>query len=263
MMQALQLFLKWFWYFLFSRHKAGHSIHSPFMYRLIREVLMAGGDDDVFKRIESLRRELLRSKEMLVYNDPGAGSIRFGRRRRVSRIVRYSAVKKKYGRLLTRLVRYFKPAVVIELGTSAGISSLYLAAADEHIPVFSVEGVPALSSVAAKGAKRLGLVNITYITGLFSDHFEKLLEKYPGNTFIFLDGHHEEKATLAYFEMVCRKQDSDTVLVIDDIHWSEGMDRAWHTIQQHPSVKITVDLFFMGIVFFRQELQQEHFVIRF
>lgn len=263
MMQALPLFLKWARYILFSRHKYGHGIHSPFMYRLIREALMAGGDEDVFRSIESLRRERLGSKEMLVYEDPGAGSIRSGRRRRVSRIVRYSAVRKKYGRLLTRLVRYFKPAAVIELGTSTGISSFYLAAADAQIPVFSVEGVPALSSVAANGAKRLGLVNITYITSLFSDHFEKLLQKYSGNTMIFLDGHHEEKATLAYFEMVCRKHDADTVLVIDDIHWSGGMDRAWHTIQQHPSVKVTVDLFFMGIVFFRQELQREHFVIRF
>lgn len=263
MMQALQLFLKWTRYFLFSRHMAGHGIHSPFMYRLIREVLITGGDEEAFKGIESLRRELLHSKKELAYEDPGAGSIRSGKSRRVSLMVRRSAVKRKYGRLLTRLVRYFRPAAVIELGTNAGISSYYLAAADEHIPVFSVEGVPALTSMAANGAKRLGLANITYITGLFSDHFEKLLDKYPGNTFVFLDGHHEEKATLAYFEIVSRKHDANTVLVIDDIHWSGGMDRAWHTIQQHPSVKVTVDLFFIGIVFFRQELQREHFVIRF
>lgn len=262
-MQALQLFLKWTRYFLFSRHKAGHGIHSPFMYRLIREVLMVDTDEDAFRKIESLRKELLHRNEVLVYEDPGAGSIRSGKRRHVNLMVRHSAVKKKYGRLLTRLVRYFKPAVVIELGTNTGISSFYLAAADEKIQVFSVEGVSALTALAAKGAKGLGLANITYITGLFSDHLEKLLDKYPGNTLIFLDGHHEEKATLAYFEMVSRKHDTNTVLVIDDIHWSGGMDRAWHTIQHHPSVKVTVDLFFMGIVFFRQELQREHFRIRF
>ena len=80
---------------------------------------------------------------------------------------------------------------------------------------------------------------------------------------IFIDGNHKKDATLNYFQQCLQQMSSNSVLVFDDIHWSDGMEKAWIEIKQHPRVKVTIDLFQMGLVFFREELSKEDFILRF
>jgi hypothetical protein len=40
------------------------------------------------------------------------------------------------------------------------------------------------------------------------------------------------------------------------------MEEAWEIIKNHEEVKVTIDTFQWGIVFFREEQEKEHFVIR-
>ena len=79
---------------------------------------------------------------------------------------------------------------------------------------------------------------------------------------VYFDGNHQKQATLDYFEKLLPKVHNDTVFIFDDIHWSREMEEAWEEIKQHPAVKVTVDTFFWGFVFFRKEQEKEHFVIR-
>jgi len=79
---------------------------------------------------------------------------------------------------------------------------------------------------------------------------------------IYFDGNHSKQATLDYFELLLPTITNDSVWIFDDIHWSTGMEEAWEIIKSHPKVKVTIDTFQWGIVFFRSEQEKEHFTIR-
>ena len=79
---------------------------------------------------------------------------------------------------------------------------------------------------------------------------------------IYFDGNHSKKATLEYFELLLPTLTNDAVWIFDDIHWSKDMEEAWEIIKNHSKVKVTIDTFQWGIVFFRKEQEKEHFVIR-
>ncbi len=79
---------------------------------------------------------------------------------------------------------------------------------------------------------------------------------------LFIDGNHQKEATLAYFEKLLPTVHNDSVMIFDDIHWSKGMEEAWEIIKQHSEVRVTIDTFQWGLVFFRREQEKEHFVIR-
>ena len=71
------------------------------------------------------------------------------------------------------------------------------------------------------------------------------------------------KNTLEYFNLCLKKIHNETVFVFDDIHWSEEMEEAWNEIKNHSKVRVSVDLFRMGLIFFRKELSYENYVIKF
>ena len=80
----------------------------------------------------------------------------------------------------------------------------------------------------------------------------------------YVDGNHRYEPTIRYFQLLLSHAHNDTILIFDDIHWSAEMEKAWKEIQQHPSVRCTVDLFYLGFVFLRDEFKvPQHFVVRF
>src|SRR5262249_27487483 len=106
--------------------------------------------------------------------------------------------------------------------------------------------------------------NIQVITGNFDDTLTGMLQQLPMVDLAFLDGNHRLEPTLRYFEQVVSKVHEASVIILDDIHWSEEMEQAWKKIQQHPAVTCTIDLFFIGLVFFKEDIKTtQHFTIRF
>lgn len=79
---------------------------------------------------------------------------------------------------------------------------------------------------------------------------------------LFIDGNHQKEATLEYFEKLLPTVHNDSVMIFDDIHWSKGMEEAWEEIKQNPQVRVTIDTFQWGLIFFRREQEKEHFIIR-
>lgn len=178
-------------------------------------------------------------------------------------IVKHSAKSRKYAGVLYKIIKYYGLKNILELGTSAGISAMYMAAVSPETSVITLEGCPETAAFAAENFGAAGFKNITQFTGDFDDILPGILDKYSPFDCIFFDGNHQEQATLRYFEQCLPHINNNSVFIFDDINWSDGMKRAWHNIKQHPSVTVTVDLFFMGIVFFRKELSRENFVIRY
>jgi predicted O-methyltransferase YrrM len=218
----------------------------------------------IFDDIESIRSKLLMTDMEITIEDYGAGSkVNNSNKRNIKDITNNSVKSAKYGQLLFRLVNHFKPKSVLELGTSLGVSTLYLAGAIKKMEVTTVEGCPNTSKVAQVNFDKIGFNNINLITANFDQFLPQYLTETEALDFVFFDGNHQKEATLNYFNWCIEKANDQTIFVFDDIHWSEGMTEAWVEIQKHAKVTATIDLFFVGIVFFNSDLSKENFVLRF
>lgn len=238
--------------------KAG--VHPPFLYNLLDLVLTEKNHVPHAARIESLRRTLLRDDREIQVTDLGAGSKSgLADKRRISHIARHSAKPKKWGKTLYRLAAESKPRFMVELGTSLGLSSAYLASAVPGGKLFTLEGCPNIAAEAQKNFEKLNLKNVEIRTGHFDQTLPALLSESDSVDFAYVDGNHTEEATLRYFQWLKEKTNERTVLVFDDIHWSPGMVNAWHKICADDAVTLSVDLFRLGLIFFRSGLSKQHF----
>jgi predicted O-methyltransferase YrrM len=208
---------------------------------------------------------MLRDKRVLEVQDFGAGS-RTGatKRRGVSQIAHSALKPQKFGQLLFRLANYYQCKTIVELGTSLGITTCYLASACNNAKVYTLEGASAVAAVASQNISWLGLKNVEQVTGNFDDTLPPLLNRLGMVDLVYIDGNHRKEPTLRYFDMLRQHAHHQTMLVFDDIHWSREMEDAWEQIRQHESVTLSVDLFFLGIVFFNPAFREkQHFRIRY
>ncbi len=244
--------------------KNRHGVHSPFVYKLLDEVIYDKTTYEEFAAIEELRAGLVNDNRSITITDLGAGStVNTNKTRRVSDIAKNSAKPPKLAQLIFRLAKWLKAENILELGTSLGISSAYLAKACPNSTVYTVEGCPETAKAAYTNFEQLGLENIQLITGNFDDKLPDLLQKTERLDLVFIDGNHRKEPTISYFNQCLEKAYEDTIFIFDDIHWSQGMEEAWEAIKGNERVTITLDLFFIGIVFLRKEQVKEDFVIRF
>jgi predicted O-methyltransferase YrrM len=261
-MQKLQLILRYLKYL--NQSKTKYDIHSPFLFDLITQVFEDKSKYPDYAKVEQLKNELLKNKELITVTDLGAGSIvDRGNERSISSIAQNASKSKKIGRLLFRMTKYFKPGNIIELGTSLGLSTLYLAYGNPNSNIITIEGCPNISKIAGDNFHKLGMDQINQVTGNFDDQLAKVLKPIDRLDFAFIDGNHQQEPTINYFEQCLVKSHSNSIFIFDDIHWSEGMEKAWENIISHPDVSLSVDIFYMGIVFLKKELTKQHFVIRF
>ncbi|MDB5227461.1 MAG: SAM-dependent methyltransferase [Bacteroidota bacterium] len=240
-----------------------YTIHSPYVYKLVTEVFEKQLFYEDYERIEALRDDLKDNDAVIDVVDLGAGSKSLKtRKRKISKIARKSVKKEKYAHLLFMMVRYLKANSILELGTSLGITTAYLASAHPNTRVITVEGSESIAKIAEENFRKLRLKNIELIIGNFDDVLPKICDEIKTFDLIFIDGNHREIPTINYFNTVLPYCHNETVILLDDIHWSEEMQEAWEYIKNHEKVTRTIDIFEMGIVFLRKEnRQKEHMLI--
>ena len=244
--------------------KSKYSAQSPFLYEFITNVLNNNYHDANCKRIEQLRKKLCKSDQNIKITDFGAGShINGSKNRKVKDVAKNSAKNSKFGKLLYRIIQYYKPKNIIELGTSLGISTLYLAKARENTKVYTFEGCLETAKIAENNFSKMQAKNIKLTLGEFQNTLQKKLEEICSIDLAFIDGNHQEHPTIFYFEECLKYSNNNTILIFDDIYWSKGMKNAWNHIKSHQKVTLTVDLFYIGLVFIKSELSKENYVIRF
>lgn len=241
-----------------------HGIHSPFVYKFLDEVLYHDIKNPEYHQLRNLKRSLLKDSRTISITDLGAGStINKSPNRLVRDIAKNSSKPEKYVRLFFRMVNYFQPRSIIELGTSLGLSTIYFAKAQNTIPVHTLEGCPETLDIAQENFEKLHLKNITGHLGDFNDTLPNVLKETGTADLVFFDGNHRAEPTLNYFELCLKHMTDQSIFVFDDIHWSDEMHQAWEKIKGHPKTVVTLDLFFIGIVFFDSRLSPQHFKIRF
>jgi len=260
-----QIAAKYIRYYLTSSNGKGHGTHSPFIFHFISHILNDKKEYPEYDTVEHVRQELLRDNTVLTIEDYGAGSsINKTNQRTVASIAKNAAKPKKFGQLLFRMVRQYQPKTILELGTSLGITTSYLSLAKPDAELITMEGAGEVAATAERNFQKAELRNISITQGNFDEKLSSVINQLSSADFAFIDGNHRREPTERYFLQLLSKIHNDSILIFDDIHWSREMEQAWDAIKAHPSVRCTVDLFFIGIVFFRQEFREkQHFIIRF
>lgn len=258
MLKQILRFIKYYF-----RAKTKYNVHSPFVFDFVQNVL----EDDrlfyAFSEIEAYRSWLKANPTPVEITDFGAGSqVSSDNMRSLSSLVKHSANGPYACRLFFRIIQHYKPSTLLELGTSLGISTAYQAKAALDSPMITIEGCDNVAHHAAQTFKYLGVNNVAIMEGQFDEMLPAAMESLQKLDYVFVDGNHRREPTLRYFEQCLQYAHEGSIFVFDDIHWSDGMEAAWEEIKAHPKVKVSIDLFFFGVVFFRQEQKvKEHFTL--
>jgi predicted O-methyltransferase YrrM len=260
-----QLAKKYLYYWFSASNGKGHGVHSPFVFEFITNVLNDKTQYGSYQKIEAIRKALLKNNTLIAVEDFGAGSrTKANVQRKVSSIAKNALKPKKFSQLLFRIAKYYQLQNLLELGTSLGITSSYLASSPSALHVDTLEGSASVAAIARDNFKQLQLQNIWLHPGNFDETLPPLLASLQKIDLAFIDGNHRQEPTLRYFQQLLPLCHNDTILIFDDVHWSQEMEAAWQAIKQNQQVTLSIDLFFIGLVFFRKENKvKQHFSIRF
>ncbi|HYM93775.1 MAG TPA: class I SAM-dependent methyltransferase [Chitinophagaceae bacterium] len=265
MFSKFELALKYTYYYCTASNGRGHGIHSPFVFDFVAKILNDKNHYPSYDVIEELRGKLLKDETVLTVEDFGAGSVMDkANQRSVSSIAKHAVKSKKYGQLFFRMAKAYKPQTILELGTSLGITTAYLISADPAAKVITLEGAKAVAEKAKENFAILNLSDIQLIEGNFDQTLSSVIFQLSSVDLAFIDGNHRKEPTIEYFTSILSKINNFSIVILDDIHWSREMEEVWEYCKNHSSVTLSINLFFMGILFFRKEIREkQHFSIRF
>ena len=297
-------YIKFLW-----KSKNEHGIHSPFVYDLVTKCFYDKKNYQEYEVLKSYRQSLLSNKNFIEVTDFGAGSRVFkSNKRQISKIAKTAGISSKRAKLLFKIVNYFQPNEILEIGTSLGLATSALALGNINSKITTLEGCANTFKIAKESLEVISLEfrsskkvagsrfqvsssldnenRISFMNCKFEDYLNKINLKTNNpqpithnpqpkthnpqltthnsqfTNLIYFDGNHSKKATLEYFELLLPTINNNSVWIFDDIHWSKDMESVWEIIKNNPSVKVTIDTFQWGIVFFREEQVKEHFVVR-
>jgi predicted O-methyltransferase YrrM len=224
--------------------KTKYDIHSPFVFNLLTQVIQTKETSQELRFIESLKESHNWFSKRKILNN-------------------YSSKSRKYKYLLFRLVKHFESKNILELETSAGINTSYLAMANPKSTIYSIEKSTINSEKAKNNFMSLGLNNINLIIGDFDNKAESIFQEIKQIDLLHLNSNPKEKQTLNYFEKCLPHIHNDSIFVIDGIYSTKEMKKVWAEIKKNSKVKVSIDLYFIGVLFFKKELTKENFMIRF
>jgi predicted O-methyltransferase YrrM len=259
------LIYKYISYLWKASNGRGHGVHSPFVYAFIKNVLNTKSKGENVDAIELYRQQLLKNQKEIAILDLGAGADTKGNKSRtIAQIAKGALKPKKYSTLLSRIVAYYQPREVLEMGTSLGITTCYLAHGVPNASVVTMEGAPTVALEALTTFKDLGYQNIQLIEGNFDQSLPNYLQNVSTIGIAYVDGNHRYTPTMQYFNLLLAKSDEHSIFIFDDIHWSSEMEKAWAEIKADARISLTIDLFYIGIVFLRKgNKEKENFTIKF
>ena len=239
--------------------KSPASIQNPSVKEAIANILKDDHQFYMFSVIESLRAQMLLSSDKIHVDDYGTG---VSGQRKIRNIASRALKSATQAQLLFRLVNHLQPTTILEMGTSLGITTLYLSKVNENCRLITLEGSSEIAETAKANFNKLKASNIELMKGDFDNTLPEALANLNPLEFCFIDGNHREKPTLKYFNLVVEQCSEAAVIVLDDIHWSAEMSHAWQRVKEHPKVWASVDLYHLGVVFLKANSTREHYKIR-
>lgn len=236
------------------RSKNRHGLHSPFVYKLVDQVIYNEAHKPVYDELERHRDAL--------FIDEGPVTVA-GKQNTISQVTIDMLRSPKLAQLLHRLAVFTKPDNIVELGTRLGLTTLYLQAAVPNAKIYSLDNLAQTADVSKEVIDRAEAENISIITGNYDDTLPSLISGLDKLDLVYIDGNHTRNEIVDYLAWCLPKVHESTILIFDDIYWNNETKQAWAQIKATPQVTATVDLFWLGLVFFKQGQAKEDFKIRF
>jgi predicted O-methyltransferase YrrM len=232
-----------------------HSIHSPFFFDFYTKVLKTAPNNDSFAKLEKLRTDLLSNSSKLTIEPAGSKT----NARSLSEITHQSVLPQHFSALFYRIIKHLKAKKIVELGTSVGLTTLYLAEPPQAT-VYTFEANHTLANVALTNFEYLDKKNVTLIEGEIETSLSDFLQETGKANFVLVDANHTYEGTLKYFNLLMKRIDEKSVIVVNDIHRSPEMELAWQWLTANELVYGSIDLLQCGILFFEPSLNKQHFV---
>ena len=245
--------------------KRWDSFHSPYLFRLMSFMANDEVRFEKFSAIEALRRKWLKNRTRIVRKDKGTGSLYSGKpdTESISAIAKHALSLPFQCRCMARLVHLEKPNVIIEFGSSLGISAAYLQSGNPSSVITTVEGDPEIAKLARTTFAELEMTGIRLVASTFEEFLASRQVNDRQIDLLFLDGNHNSSALLDYYEKLKSNFSANTIVLVDDIYWSQDMEQGWRKLIDMPEVTQSVDCFRFGMLFFRKEfLEKENHQIR-
>ena len=243
--------------------QTGNQMTDGRLANFVREVYRDDRHYHAFDLIQAIRHYWSGQKGTVRLRSLGAPSkTTSGSERSIRSLVKTNAIDDRCGRLLFRLALWLRADRILEFGTNAGISTLYLHAADTRALLQTVEGNPEVAALARETFTRAGASPQLHpycsrFDQWLNDHWPANPPELPLDLF-FLDGDHRFQPTLDYVRRLLPAATAQSVFVIADIHWSEGMERAWGELKDFPGVQASLDLYHFGLLFFDPKMEPKH-----
>jgi len=241
-----------------ARNTKGFGIHSPYIFYVVRSILYEKHPYYVFLQIENQRNKLKKDHSTLSFEDFGTGN---SHSKSISDIARSSLKRPKIAQLIFRLIKYSSPDFILELGTSLGVTTSYMASAAPQAQLISIEGSTAVANIAKKNLAEMNIHNVNVLNEKIDSILGEVVANVNTIDFAFFDANHKSEAITTYFEQCVEKTSEKSIFIIDDIHWSRDMEKGWEYIKNHKKVTSTIDIFECGIVFFNPDLSKQHYKI--
>lgn len=244
----------------------GEGIHSPSLFYIVRFLFRDKNSYYCFETIEQRRASLLANRDVVEVIDYGSCGCPSGMRvmRRISDVAKYQLECAQVQQVLFRLLanmneEVHRPLDILELGTSLGITTAYLASVDSKNRVMSFEGSSSIASLARKQWQLLGLENIECVEGRIEDTlYNNARAKLD---FVYVDANHTYEATMEYVHFLLDRMSPKGIVVVDDIHYSREMCRAWEELKKDKRVTSSMDLFHVGLLFVNPYYMKRHYTI--
>lgn len=248
---------RWFAYWLHSIDD--HSLQAPFIYDFYQNVINTTPTSDHLQPLFQIKKSLLSNRQTINVTDYGAGTNR-SLHRKISEIAKASH-QPKVSRLLFNYCLHYQPGTIVELGTSLGLSTMHMALARPDSRIITLEGCPETAQLASKNFQSLPTGNIELLVGEISQNLPNVLSAVKTIDLLFMDANHRYQPSLDYFNHLSPAFHSGTVVVLDDINWSGEMRRAWDELKDGPEVRLSIDLFYAGLLFFKENLPKSHYIL--
>lgn len=248
-------------HYLTAYNTRGEGIHSPSLFYLVSMIINDQLSYYVWNDIEQRRRAMILWDKTIDVTDYGTGNNRPSQRQ-ICNIAKHSLEKANNAQALFRIINYLseqykRPLTIVELGTSLGITTAYLATPNKKNRIFTFEGSSEIANIARLNWNKLNIRNIECIEGnidntLFTTYLQQV-------DFAWLDANHTYEATMRYFTYLLQYVSDKSIIAIDDIHYSPQMKAAWKDICNRNEVTSTMDFYDFGLVFFDKQYIKKHY----
>lgn len=252
-------FLQYLKYCFTSKYRHGYGIHSPYVYHLVTTIIEEDLPYYKYSLIEQIRTKMCRTDEKIgVLQSDGTKQLRS-----IKSVIEKYAVSPKYGQLLFRLVNYYKPDVVLEYGATCGISTMYLAAANSKTSVFSLSAQPEMADLAQSLCVRVGMHNIKRVVCADEESvFDGIVSKMSRNDFFYINSATADEVQ----HLVKSRMDKfgeRFFIVVPCPYETAEMWSVWENLKSDNRVKVSVNLYQLGILIASNDLQKEDYIVRY